>query len=109
MTAQGPAHNAETVRTVVAHSGGIDSTVLVYDLLAQGHEVIGFGADYGQRHRRELESAKAICADLGVEYIVATVDAPFLGSELTDGRGGVLVPNRNNGPHRSRRGHCPLP
>jgi 7-cyano-7-deazaguanine synthase len=82
-------------KVIVAHSGGVDSTVLVYDQLASGSEVVGFGVDYGQRHRRELEAAKAICADLGVEYLTASVAGPFGGSELTDGRGGVVVPNRN--------------
>lgn len=87
--------DADYERVIVAYSGGIDSTVLVYDLLAQGSEVVGFGVDYGQRHRRELDAAKAICADLGIEYVVAQVNAPFMNSELTDGRGGVVVPNRN--------------
>ncbi len=82
-------------RTVICLSGGIDSTVLLYDLRAQGHECVGLGVDYGQRHRRELEAAAAICDDLEVPYVVAKVDAPFLGSELTDGRSGVVVPNRN--------------
>lgn len=86
---------ADGVRVVVCLSGGIDSTTLVYDQLAAGAEVVGFGVDYGQRHVRELEAAKSICADLGIEYVVATVRAPFAGSELTDGRGGPVVPNRN--------------
>src|SRR5437763_1761356 len=82
---------AEYERVVVCLSGGIDSTVLAYDLRSQGSDVIGFGVDYGQRHRRELDAAKALCADLGIEYVIATVDAPFMGSELTDGRGGPVV------------------
>lgn len=94
-TAPDTAPSAEDVRVVVCLSGGIDSTVLLYDLRNRGHEVIGFGVDYGQRHRRELEAAKAICADLGIRYVTANVSAPFLGSELTDGRGGPVVPNRN--------------
>lgn len=63
-----------TDRVVVAHSGGIDSTVLLYDQLAASCDVVGFGIDYGQRHRRELEAAKTICADVGVPYHVANLD-----------------------------------
>jgi 7-cyano-7-deazaguanine synthase len=86
----------EQVRVVVCHSGGVDSTTLLYDL-AQSCEVIGFGVDYGQTHRQELEVAKSLCADLGVEYAVAEVAGGiFSGSELTDfEHGSVVVPNRN--------------
>lgn len=80
---------------VLCHSGGIDSTVLLYDLLDQGEDVIGFGVDYGQRHRRELHFARDLCQALDLQYVVAKVMAPFVGSELTDGQGGVVVPNRN--------------
>lgn len=83
------------MKTVLCYSGGVDSTVLLYDLIDQGDTPLAFGVDYGQRHRRELDAAKGICGDLGVEYVQTTVDAPFLNSELTDGRGGVIVPNRN--------------
>jgi 7-cyano-7-deazaguanine synthase len=75
------------------HSGGIDSTVLLYDLLAQGHEVRTIGFDYGQRHVRELAAAATIASDLGIQHeVVALPDLP--GSSLTTGEG-VVVPNRN--------------
>ena len=73
--------------TVLIYSGGLDSTVLLYELSSQGHELHALGIDYGQRHRRELESAKAICSDLGIEYRIGDLRAirPLLaGSALTD-------------------------
>lgn len=82
-------------RAVICHSGGIDSTVLLYDLRAQGYDVIGFGVDYGQRHVRELVVARAICGELGVPYMTATIATPLVNSDLIDGRGGPVVPNRN--------------
>jgi 7-cyano-7-deazaguanine synthase len=48
-------------KTVVIHSGGIDSTVLLAHLLSEGREVYALSVDYGQRHRREIEAAKKLC------------------------------------------------
>ena len=52
---------------VLCYSGGIDSTVLLYDLLAQGEQVLAVGFAYGQTHRRELVAAEAIYRELGME------------------------------------------
>lgn len=74
-------------RTVLIYSGGMDSTVLLYHLRALGHEVHPLAIDYGQRHRRELESARAICADLGLSLHVADISPLrelFSGSSQTD-------------------------
>lgn len=75
------------MRIVLIHSGGLDSTVLLYKLRADGHELRCLGVDYGQRHRRELDAGQAICHDLGVEYRIADLRGlrPLLGgSALTD-------------------------
>lgn len=83
------------MKTVALCSGGIDSTVLMYHLLADGHEVVGFSVDYGQAHRRELAAAADICSELGIPYRSTVLDPElFAGSELTGGTG-VVVPNRN--------------
>jgi len=81
------------MRTVLVYSGGLDSTVLLYHLRQQGHELRGLGVDYGQRHRRELEAARGNCEDLGMECRVADLRAiqPLLaGSALT---GELAVPD----------------
>jgi len=49
------------VRVVAVVSGGLDSAVLLYDLLARGARVKALSVDYGQRHRRELKAAAALC------------------------------------------------
>lgn len=75
-------------------SGGMDSTVMLYDLQAQGHKVHCVLFDYKQKHVQELDFAKFHCSRLGVLY--TTLELPqFKGSTLTDGSGGVVVPNRN--------------
>lgn len=74
-------------------SGGLDSTVLLYDLHNK-HPVHCLLFDYKQRHVQELQFAKHHCGKLGVLYTV--MEVPQLkGSQLTDGEGSIVVPNRN--------------
>jgi len=88
--------------TVVLLSGGLDSTTLLYHLRAEGHEVIPVGFHYGQRHARELESARAICEGLGLPYRVFTMpDVQAVKPEIPDGHyaeesmKATVWPNRN--------------
>jgi len=75
-------------------SGGLDSTVMLYDLQEQGCKIHCVLFDYKQRHAQELNWARHHCNRLGILF--TTIDIPELrGSELTDGMGGVVVPNRN--------------
>jgi 7-cyano-7-deazaguanine synthase len=50
--------------SVMALSGGMDSTGLLMHLLAEGHEVHALSYDYGQKHGIEIERAKANIAYL---------------------------------------------
>ncbi len=99
------------MKTVLIYSGGLDSTVLLYNLLGQGHQVLTLGVNYGQRHAKELSAARAFLESLGEEYRVADLSAlrPLLkGSSQTDDSVAVphghyaaesmkltVVPNRN--------------
>lgn len=56
------------MKTVLVHSGGMDSTVLLYSLLDAGAEVLALSVNYGQRHARELEFARGLTAELGVRH-----------------------------------------
>lgn len=69
-------------RTVVAASGGLDSTVLTYDLVRNGHDLMLLSFDYGQRHRRELHSARRLAHRLNVAHRV--VDLSSLKTVLHD-------------------------
>ena len=74
------------MRSVVVFSGGLDSTVLLHQLLAQGDDVLALSVDYGQRHRRELDHAEQIARRLGVEWRLADLSliAPLIaGSSQT--------------------------
>ncbi len=98
------------MKLILVYSGGLDSTVLLYHLRAEGHEARCLSIDYGQRHRRELDAAAGICRELGVEHRIADLAAlkPLLaGSSLTsdiavpeghytdDTMRLTVVPNRN--------------
>lgn len=74
---------------VVSLSGGMDSTTLLAHYA--GHErdyrLLAVSVDYGQRHVRELDSARAVAAHYQAEHLVLdlrAVGALLSGSALTD-------------------------
>lgn len=79
-------------RAVVLLSGGLDSTTAAAWAKAQGHELYALSFDYGQRHKRELASARKVAKALGVrEHKLLKVPIGTLGgSALTDRR--IAVP-----------------
>ena len=74
------------MKAVILLSGGLDSTTVVYQALADGCQAYAISFDYQQRHRRELESALAIAKTAGVvEHQVVNFDLRLWGgSALTD-------------------------
>ena len=95
-------------KAILIYSGGIDSTVLLYKLLAEGYEVRALAFNYGQKHVKELLCAKQICSELGVElkefdlreFSNLTKDAsPLLANSDSDKSLSIasqtVVPNRN--------------
>lgn len=87
------------MKAVVLLSGGIDSTVMLYEVIKQGYEVRALSFDYGQRHKYELQCAKRITDYLQVEHIVLSLDLASIQSPLLSDRGRKLgnmyVPARN--------------
>lgn len=71
---------------VVLLSGGLDSMVTAAIAKEQGFAVHALSVDYGQRHIRELQSARAISRELGVaRHVELPLDLrQFGGSALTD-------------------------
>ena len=71
---------------VVLLSGGLDSTVVAALALEQGFALNALTIDYNQRHRRELEAARSVAAQLGARrHVVLPLDLrQFGGSALTD-------------------------
>lgn len=65
-------------------SGGLDSMVCAAMARERGFAVIALTLDYGQRHRVELDSARAIAGDLAERHIVLPLGlTAFGGSALT--------------------------
>jgi 7-cyano-7-deazaguanine synthase len=71
-------------RAVVLLSGGLDSMVCAALAREQGFAVLALTVDYGQRHRVELDAARAIAAELAERHIILPIDlTAFGGSALT--------------------------
>jgi 7-cyano-7-deazaguanine synthase len=80
---------------VVLLSGGLDSMVCAGIARERGYFVIALTIDYNQRHRVELDSARAIAAQLADRHIVLPLDLrAFGGSALTSD---VAVPKTGVG------------
>jgi len=72
-------------KAVVLLSGGLDSMVCAGLAREAGYSVIALTIDYGQRHRVELDAARAIAAKLSDRHVVLPLDLrAFGGSALTD-------------------------
>ena len=72
-------------KAVVLLSGGLDSLVCAGLAREAGFSVLALTVDYNQRHRVELDAAKAIAAGLAEQHIVLPIDLrAFGGSALTD-------------------------
>jgi 7-cyano-7-deazaguanine synthase len=73
------------MRAVVLLSGGLDSFTAAAIARHQGFVLYALSVQYGQRHARELESARAVARALGVErHLELAVDLRAMGgSSLT--------------------------
>ena len=73
------------MRAVVLLSGGVDSYTAAAIARAEGFDLYALTVRYGQRHVRELESARAIARALGVaRHLELTTDLRAIGgSSLT--------------------------
>lgn len=65
-------------------SGGLDSATVLYWAVNKGYQPQALIFDYGQRHRREVASAKALCKRAGVPYQIISIKLPWQGSSLLD-------------------------
>lgn len=96
-------------KAVVLLSGGLDSTTCLAAAKADGFECHALSFDYGQRHKVELERAKAVAKALGAAgHVVISFDLRLWGgsaltsdaiavpdSGSTDGIPPTYVPARN--------------
>ena len=75
-------------RAVVLLSGGLDSSVAIHLAKSVGFEVYALSFDYGQKHNKELECAKATALKVGAAaHNIVTLQLNLWGgSSLTDSK-----------------------
>lgn len=98
------------MNTIVVCSGGLDSVTLAHKVAAERTLGTLVSFDYGQRHRKELDSARRCAGCLGVPHQIIDITAVgrlLTGSALTSGGTApeghyaeetmrvTVVPNRN--------------
>ena len=72
-------------KAIVLFSGGLDSTTCLYWALYKGYECETLTVSYGQKHDRDVRSARQIADKLGVKQHFLTLDFPWLvSSSLVD-------------------------
>lgn len=100
--------------SVVVLSGGLDSTILTYDVVHRGGTVFPITFYYGQKQHCEIERAKTTCKKLNLTHKVVNlsflgdlvkpvsaniqgtdVDMPNIKEVLGDPQPVTYVPNRN--------------
>ncbi|KAB2656731.1 7-cyano-7-deazaguanine synthase QueC [Brucella tritici] len=75
------------MKTLVVCSGGLDSVSLACKIAAEHQLTALLSFDYGQRHKKELDSAKVCAERLGVPHqviVITDIGASLTGSALTD-------------------------
>ncbi len=99
---QGARDGGSGMKAVLLLSGGIDSTVVAYQLAHWGRQVHAISFHYGQTHQRELKFAQRTADKLYFRHSQIHMSRPF-GSSVLTGAGtipegldqSVVVPGRN--------------
>lgn len=62
-------------KAVVIYSGGMDSFTILNKAKAEGFDLYAITFDYGQKHTKEIEFAKQVCLELGIEHKIIDITA----------------------------------
>jgi 7-cyano-7-deazaguanine synthase len=71
-------------KAIVLLSGGLDSAVSLYFAKKRGFKCYCLIFDYGQRHKKEIQSAKKIAQKANCAWQVIKIKLPWKGSALLD-------------------------
>ena len=83
------------MKAVVLLSGGLDSTTTLAQAIEDGCEETAISFRYGQRHTKELESARNVCDHYGIDHVIIDLDLSSFRSALT--RDDIDVPMDREG------------
>lgn len=94
-----------TPKAIVLLSGGLDSATAAAQAIADGYDLIALSFNYGQRHQRELEAAKAVAQHFAIadHHFIDVNLAQWGASSLTD----LAQPLPQNGPQNDIRAGIP--
>ena len=76
-------------KAVVLLSGGLDSATTLYFAKKQKFHCHCLIFDYGQRHNKEIKSAKRIAKTAGCPYRILKIKLPWGGSSLLDRKNSI--------------------
>lgn len=97
-------------KVVIIYSGGMDSYTVLNRAIRDGYKPYPLTFNYGQRHKKEIDVAAAVCQELGLEHKIVDITAInqlLQGSSLTsdieipeghyeqENMKSTVVPNRN--------------
>ncbi|MDR2866361.1 MAG: 7-cyano-7-deazaguanine synthase QueC [Methanomassiliicoccaceae archaeon] len=84
-------------KAIVLLSGGLDSAVTLALSVSHGNETVALSFRYGQRHARELDSAKDIAKHYDTEHFIVDIDLSAFRSSLIGNTGKVEKDRENIG------------
>ena len=85
-------------KAVVLLSGGLDSATTLYYAKDKGFQCFCLIFDYGQRHRKEIESARRIAHSARCKWQMVKIALPWKGSSLLDRRLKIPEPKNRETP-----------
>ena len=79
-------------KAIILLSGGLDSSTTLYYARSRGYACHCLIFDYGQRHKKEILSAKAVARAAHCGFVLVKIAMPWKGSALLDKK--VNIPKR---------------
>jgi 7-cyano-7-deazaguanine synthase len=80
-------------KAFVLLSGGLDSTTCLHIAMNEADTVEAISVDYGQRHKKEMQYAKATCAKFGIDHKILNIQGILSGKGVMLADADVEIPN----------------
>ena len=80
-------------KAFVLLSGGLDSTTCLHIAMNEAETVEAISVDYGQRHKKEMDYAKATCKQFGIDHKILNIQGILSGKGVMLSDVDVAIPN----------------